>query len=55
MGVFPPNWKTIKQIRKGVEKERYIFIVYITFNITGGGLLVFCKLKIIDLFVMLKK
>jgi len=26
---------------KGKEKESYIFIVYITFNITGGGLLVF--------------
>ena len=30
---FPPNLKK--------EKESYVFIVYITFNITGGGLLVF--------------
>jgi len=32
---FPPI------LKKGKGKESYIFIVYITFNITGGGLLVF--------------
>ena len=31
-----PNSKKIKK-----EKESYIFIVYNTFNITSGGLLVF--------------
>ena len=36
--------KRSERKRKGKEKERkksYIFIIYITFNITGGGLLVF--------------
>ena len=47
--------------KKRKEKESYIFIFYITFDITGGGLLVFfdneqlLELKIIDLFLMLKK
>jgi len=52
---FPPNSK--KRKRKGKEMERYIFFVYITLNISGGGLLVFLddEIKIIDLFVMLKK
>ena len=35
MGIFPPFQKKIK------EKESYIFIIYITFNITGVELLVF--------------
>ena len=32
--------KKIKK-RKGIEKESYIFIIYITFNIAGGGFYVF--------------
>ena len=31
---------------KGRGKESYILIVYITFNITGGGLLVFFNAKL---------
>ena len=33
MGIFSHNYKNS-------ENEKYIFIVYIIFNITGGGLLV---------------
>ena len=43
MGIFPPIIKKIKNKSKmkGKERESYIFIVYITFDITGGGLLGF--------------
>ena len=42
MEIFPPILKKKgKKTEKGKEKVSYICIVYITFNITGGGLLVF--------------
>ena len=40
MGIFPPIQKhRQKRKRKGEEKKSDINIVYILFNITGGGLL----------------
>ena len=40
MGIFPPIQKhRKKRKRKGEEKKSYLNIVYILFNITGGGLL----------------
>ena len=40
--IFPPNPKK----GKGKEKESYIFIVYITSNITGEELLVFLVFRV---------
>ena len=51
----------MKRKGKGKEEESYIFIVYITFNITGGGQYFstmnkqLLEIIIIELILMLKK